>query len=259
MKSIPAVFLGIILSAPGFAQVTQGEHRMSSDTPPSVAVVSPALQSYIQNAVEGDLWKRPQLSPRDRSVITVAVLIARNQISELSGELNRALDNGVKPREISEIITHLAFYSGLANATGAATATADVFAARGIGVEQLPSTEPVLLPLDVAAETKRAETAEKIAGSVSPALVQYTTDILFRGLWLRPDLTPRDRSLVTVSGLIANGQVNQIGFHLNKAMDNGLTRAQVAELIAQVAFYAGWPNAFSAVPVVQDVLNNRNS
>ncbi|NIG36084.1 4-carboxymuconolactone decarboxylase [Pantoea sp. ICBG 828] len=258
MKSIPAAFLGLVLSAPGFAQTTHGEHPMPADSS-SVSTVSPALQSYIQDAIEGDLWKRPQLSARDRSVVTVAVLIARNQTSELSTELNRAIDNGVKPGEISEIITHLAFYSGLANAKNAATVTKNVFAARGIGAEQLPSAAPLLLPLDEAAEAKRVEVAEKSAGSVSPALVKYTTDVLFRSLWLRPDLSPRDRSMVTVSGLIANGQVNQIGFHLNKAMDNGLTREQVGELIAQVAFYAGWPNAFSAVPVVQDVLKSRNS
>ena len=76
--------------------------------------------------------------------------------------------------------------------------------------------------------------------------MQYTTDVLFRDLWLRPDLAPRDRSLVTVSALIANGLVAQISYHLNRAMDNGLTPTQAAEVVTHLAFYAGWPNAFSA-------------
>jgi len=87
--------------------------------------------------------------------------------------------------------------------------------------------------------------------------VQYTTDVLFRDLWLRPDLAPRDRSLGTVSALIANGQVAQISYHLNRAMDNGLTQTQAAEMITQLAFYAGWPNAFFALPVVKDVFEKR--
>ena len=75
--------------------------------------------------------------------------------------------------------------------------------------------------------------------------MQYTTDVLFRDLWLRPDLESRDRSLVTVSALIANGRVAQISYHLNRAMDNSLTQTQAAKMVTQLAFYAGWPNAFS--------------
>ena len=87
--------------------------------------------------------------------------------------------------------------------------------------------------------------------------MQYTTDVLFRDLWLHPDLAPRDRSLVTVSALIASGQVAQITYHLNRAMDNGLTQAQAGEVIGHLAFYAGWPNAFSALPVAKSVFESR--
>jgi 4-carboxymuconolactone decarboxylase len=77
--------------------------------------------------------------------------------------------------------------------------------------------------------------------------------VLFRDLWLRPDLAPRDRSLVTVSALIANGQTAQLTPHLNRAMDNGLTQTEASEAITQLAFYVGWPNVFSAMPVAKDV------
>ena len=75
-------------------------------------MVAPALEKYTQKLLLGDVWKRPGLSARDRSIVTLAALIARNQTIELPFYLNLALDNGVKPVEISEIITHLAFYSG---------------------------------------------------------------------------------------------------------------------------------------------------
>ena len=76
-----------------------------------ITMVAPALAKYAQGPV-AELWKRPGLTSRDRSIVTVAALIARNQTIEMPHYLNLALDNGVKPREISEIITHLAFYSG---------------------------------------------------------------------------------------------------------------------------------------------------
>jgi 4-carboxymuconolactone decarboxylase len=98
---------------------------------------------------------------------------------------------------------------------------------------------------------------EQQFGKIAPGLVEHTTDVLFRDMWLRPDLAPRDRSLVTVSALIASGQVAQVTYHLNRAMDNGLTREQAGEVVTHLAFYAGWPNAFSAVSVVKDVLEKR--
>jgi 4-carboxymuconolactone decarboxylase len=221
------------------------------------AAVSPALEQYGRQRVFGDLWTRPGLTPRDRSVVTVAALIARNQPIELRFQMALALKHGVTPSELSEIITHLAFYSGWGNAMAAVDVAKEVFERHGVDARQLPSASPTLLPLDDATEAKRATNVEQQMGAIMPALVQYTTDVLFRDLWLRPDLAPRDRSLVTVSALVASGQVAQITFHLNRAMDNGLTQREAAEMIAHLAFYAGWPNAMSAVPVAKDVFEKR--
>lgn len=226
-------------------------------TTEDVAKVSPALERYTNGPVRGNLWKRPDLSPRDRSIVTLAALVARNHTVEMPYYLDLALDSGVRPAEVSEIITHLAFYSGWGNAMSAAAVAKDLFARRKIAADQLPQASLRLIPLDKAAEEKRAATVEQQFGSVAPGLVQYTTDLLFNDLWLRPDLAPRDRSLVTVSALIAAGQVAQMPFHLNKAMDNGLTRAQAAEVITHLAFYVGWPNAMSALPVAKEVFDKR--
>ena len=224
----------------------------------SYANEAPALEKYRQERLFGDVWKRPGLAPRDRSVITVAALIARNQTVEMPFHLELALDNGVTPAELSEIITHLAFYSGWANAMSAVAVAKDVFAKRGVRPDQLPAASPKLLPLDEAAEADRAMRVSQQFGSAVPGVVQYTTDVLFRDLWLRPDLAPRDRSLVTVSALIASGQVAQVPYHLNRAIDNGLTQAQAAEAITHLAFYVGWPNAFSALPVAKEVFDKRS-
>lgn len=220
-------------------------------------IMTPALAHYTQDLVLGELWQRPGLSPRDRSIVTLSVLVAKNQSQDLPFYLKRALDSGVKPGEIAELITHLAFYSGWANATAADAAARTVFAERKIDAAQLPPAKPALLPLDEKAKAARAQGVEHDFGKTAPGVVQYTTEALFRELWLRPGLAPRDRSLVTVSALVANGQVAQVTYHLNRAMDNGLTGAQASEALTQLAFYAGWPNMFSAMPVFKDVFAKR--
>jgi 4-carboxymuconolactone decarboxylase len=224
-----------------------------------VRMVAPALERYTQDVLLGDLWKRPDLSARDHSLVTVAVLIARNQTSELPSHLNLALDNGVKAAEISEVITHLAFYSGWANAMSAVAVAKDVFRSRAIRADQLPPAEGPPLPIDQPSEARRAAFVEQSVGPVAPGVVQYTTDPLFHDLWLRPALAPRDRSLVTVSALVATGQVAQLSAHLNRAMDNGLTKSEASEALTHLLFYAGWPNVFSAVPVAKDVFEKRPS
>jgi 4-carboxymuconolactone decarboxylase len=251
--------LSLIAIPSAHAQETKAMETLKSPlTFEDVRSVSPALEAYTLNRLLGEVWKRPGLSPRDRSIVTLAALIARNQTIEMPYHFNLALDNGVKPREASEIITHLAFYAGWANAMSAVAIAKDVFAARRIGVDQLPAASVTLLPLNEAAEAQRAKSVSAQFGADFPGVVQYTTEVLFRDLWLRPDLAPRDRSLVTISALIANGQTAQLAPHLNRAMDNGVTQTQAAEVITHLAFYVGWPNVFSAMPVAKDVFEKRS-
>ncbi|UOK73290.1 carboxymuconolactone decarboxylase family protein [Ancylobacter polymorphus] len=261
MNLLTATLVSVALATPVFAQGTA-----NVPTPPQSATalsaadiqsVSPALGRYAQEDVVGSLWERPQLSRRDRSVVTVAILIARNQTADLPHYINVALDSGVTPRELSEIITHLAFYAGWPNAMAAVAVTKDIFARRGIGVDQLPDASPQLLPLDEKGEAARVASVQGLLGTASPGLEQFTTDPLFKDVWLRPDLSPRDRSLVTITSLMANGQVAQLAGHLNRGLNNGLTQEQAGEVVTQVAFYAGWPNAFSAGPVAVEVFKSR--
>jgi 4-carboxymuconolactone decarboxylase len=251
MKMLAAALASVSLLATPSAQAQPDRTRED------IRKVAPALEKYRDNTLLGDVWKRPGLSPRDRSVVTLAALIARNQTIEMPFYLNLALDNGVKPSEISEIITHLAFYAGWANAMSAVSVAHDVFTARSIGADQLAAVSPQLLALNEAAEADRAKRVGDLFATVFPGMTQYTTDVLFRDLWLRPDLKPRDRSLVTISALIANGQGAQLTSHLNIGMNNGLTQTEAAEAITHLAFYVGWPNAFSAMAVAKEIFEKR--
>lgn len=227
----------------------------SAELRESVRSVAPALEKYRHDTLFGDLWKRPGLGPRDRSIVTLSALITRNQTAEMPEYLDLALDSGVKTAEVSEIITHLAFYAGWGNAMAAVTVAKDVFAARKIRTEQLSAPSPGLLALNEAAEADRVKRVGELFGAIFPGVTQYTTDVLFRNLWLRPALAPRDRSLATISSLVASGQVAQLNGHIPIGMNNGLTQAEIAEALTHLAFYVGWPNVFSAMPVAKDVFD----
>jgi 4-carboxymuconolactone decarboxylase len=90
-------------------------------------------------------------------------------------------------------------------------------------------------------------------GDFAPKLAELTDDVLFGDVWERTELSQRDRSLVTVAALIANGNTEQLSSHLNRARANGLSETELAEVIIHLAFYAGWPRAVSAVRVAKDV------
>src|SRR5947208_8538658 len=120
-------------------QTTQPNIQGRRLSPDEVRRVAPALEAYTEERLYGDVWKRPGLTPRDRSLITIAALIARDQAPALPYYFNQAIENGVTPREISETITHLAFYTGWANAFAASPVAKDVFAQRPICLDQLPA------------------------------------------------------------------------------------------------------------------------
>ncbi|HEX5263445.1 MAG TPA: carboxymuconolactone decarboxylase family protein [Phenylobacterium sp.] len=86
---------------------------------------------------------------------------------------------------------------------------------------------------------------------VAPALGDYTDQVVFGDLWERPGLSKRDRSLITVATLIAGYRLNELPFHLKFALQNGVTRDELAEVITHLAFYAGWPTAASAVSIAR--------
>ena len=95
--------------------------------------------------------------------------------------------------------------------------------------------------------------ARNAFGDIAPALADYTDKVLFGDVWERPALSPRDRSLVTVAALIALYRTNELPFHLRKAIENGISRDELIEVITHLAFYSGWPTANTAVSVARRV------
>jgi 4-carboxymuconolactone decarboxylase len=103
------------------------------------------------------------------------------------------------------------------------------------------------------ADTPQRSRAQQLVGDFAPKLAELTDDVLFGDVWARPELSRRDRSLVTVASLVTSGSTEQLTSHLLLAKENGLTEAELKEAIIHLAFYAGWPKAMSAILVARQV------
>ncbi|MGG1597410.1 carboxymuconolactone decarboxylase family protein [Paenibacillus naphthalenovorans] len=103
--------------------------------------------------------------------------------------------------------------------------------------------------------SKEVTRAQKLIGDIAPKLAQLTDDVLFGDVWARKELSPRDRSLITVSCLLTSGNTEQLKSHLNLAKQNGISEEELIEAITHLAFYAGWAKAMSAMMVAKEVFS----
>ena len=103
------------------------------------------------------------------------------------------------------------------------------------------------------AGTQQQSRTQQLMGATAPKLADLTDNVLYADIWERPQLSKRDRSLVTVAALIALNRPDQLRSHLNLARQNGVTEEELVETIIHMAFYSGWPSAVSAVTIAKDV------
>ncbi len=100
-------------------------------------------------------------------------------------------------------------------------------------------------------------TPRSAAQEIAPKMAELSANVLFGDIWERPELSKRDRSLITVAALVALYRTGQLKGHIGRALDNGVTREEIGEVITHMAFYAGWPTAANAVAVAKEVFDAR--
>jgi 4-carboxymuconolactone decarboxylase len=227
------------------ARQPQGASRPSG---PVQQRIAPGLATLTDDVLFGDVWRRPELSPRDRSLVTITVLIATGKPAQLAGHLGRALTNGVQPGEASGLLAHLAIYCGWPSAVSALEIYEQVYTARKVDTAALRTAAPRLAA--PASDAARAKAVNDELGAVAPKFVQLTNDVVFEDLWRRSDLSARDRNLVTIAALAAMGDDEQLDPYLRRAIESGLTRAQITEALTHLGFYAGWPKATKAMAAI---------
>ena len=218
------------------------------EPPMDLYVAAPYLGELRNRVLFGDVWERPELSRRDRSLITLAVTQALYATAEIRLHVRRALDNGVTQDEIAELITHLALYAGWPRAVNASVTAAEVYVERGL---TRPESGPPAPPLPQPAQAAGGDYLG------APYLGHLMNAILYGDIWNRPGLSRRDRSLITLAATQALNQPDEFRVHLGLGLDNGLTPDEVGELVTHVAFYSGWAGGISSSRAVIEVFAER--
>ena len=239
-RSLGAIAL-ILLLPTAFAQ--------QPPPPPGAYDATPYLGEVRNNYVYGDIWERPGLSARDRSMITVAVNQALYATYELRLHMGRALDNGVTQTEISEIIAHVLWYAGFPTGVNAARVAAEVFEERGLPVTP-PGASSRQPPVDPEAEFPGAFPQ-------TPYLRDMLNQLVYAETWKREELSPRDRSMITVAVGTALYASSEVRYHVGRALDNGVTQEEISEVITHVTFYSGFPTAVNAARIAAEVFEGR--
>ncbi len=225
-----------------------------------------ALGSFAVDHVLGNLWSRPQLSRRDRSMIVVAFLATIGSAEELDAHVNGALNHGLAETEVREVVNQVAGYAGFPMAM-AATRIVDAVMMRRTGVDRLAdnvlgSKEPAAALDDDA----RARNATDVLGTLfagraatDPTEARAGTavalggvgelafDFAFGELWSRDALTRRDRSMVTVAILGMLKAADELAIHVPAALNHGVTREEVEEVMVQLTVYGGFPRAVEGI------------
>ncbi len=105
---------------------------------------------------------------------------------------------------------------------------------------------------------KQPSAAQRALGDFAPKMVELTDQVLFGDIWERPELSKRDRSLITCAALVATGKTEQMSFHFPRALENGVAKEEVIELITHLAFYTGWPSSMSALNRARELFDAEN-
>lgn len=218
--------------------------------PPGTYDAAPYLGQIRDTYGYSDIWERPGLSTRDRSMITVAVAQALYATNELRIHMGRALDNGVTQTEISEIIAHVLWYSGFPTGVNAARVAAEIFEERG-----LPATPPGASSREV---PENPELEFPGAFPQTPYLRDLLNQVVYAETWQREELSPRDRSMITVAVGTALYASSEVRYHVGRALDNGVTQEEIAEVITHIAFYSGFPTAVNAAQIIAEVYEARD-
>jgi 4-carboxymuconolactone decarboxylase len=216
-----------------------------------------ALGTFAVDHVLGNLWSRPQLSRRDRSLIVVTFLATIGSSEELRSHVRGALNHGLKRSEIEEVVLQVAGYAGFPMAMPAARIVDEVFCAVD-GVDRQPERGEAVAKDDPARWRDAADVLRTLFAGRTPAdpsaarkniveslggVGELAFDWGFGELWARSELSRRDRSLVTVAILAILARAEELAIHVPGALNHGVTREEVEEVMVQLTVYGGFPRA----------------
>jgi 4-carboxymuconolactone decarboxylase len=216
----------------------------------------------------GDIWGRTELSRRDRSLVVISLLTAFERTTELQFHINGGLNHGLRVEEIDEVILQVTTYAGAKAGLSASGVMAEAVARRE-GTEKR-RTPPA--PLEVKDPAKRRADGLDVLRTLLGLRVdprelearilatqgfmgELVLDWAFGDVWSRPQLARRDRSIATVSTLAALSLASELEFHVRGALNHGVTRAEVEEIMITLTLYGGFPRAIEGLRVAREVFD----
>ena len=220
-----------------------------------------ALGTFAVDHVLGNLWSRPQLSRRDRSLIVVTFLATIGSVEELRSHIRGALHHGVTRSEVEEVILQVAGYAGFPMAMQATRIVDEVFCVID-SVERQPERAEATAKDDPERWTDAADVLSTLFGERTAADAKTTRSNIvdslggvgelafdwgFGELWARSELSRRDRSLVTVAILAMLARAEELAIHVPGALNHGVTREELEEVMVQLSVYGGFPRAVEGI------------
>lgn len=215
----------------------------------------------------GEVWARTGLSRRDRSLAVVSFLTALGREVELRAHVAGGLNHGLRVEEIDEVFVQIGAYAGLPFALAGAAIANEVIAQReGAAVRKskpapLEAKDPArrradgldLLKTLLGAPNLDTKTTEQQILASQGAMGELVMDYAFGDVWTRPALSRRDRSFIVVSVLAALNMVHELEIHLQGALNHGVTRSEIEEMLLTLAVYGGFPRAIDGMRVAKSV------
>ena len=220
-----------------------------------------ALGSHAVDYVMGDLWSRPQLERRDRSLVVVSLLATQGSVDELAAHVEIGLNHGLTRDEVDEIVLQVAAYAGYPMAMAAARVV-DRVLCRIDEVDRQPAREPAPAKGDAERRADAADVLRTLTGGASGidadaaragivdqlgGVGELAFDWAFGEVWAGSRLSRRDRSLVVVAILTFLGKEQELAFHIPGALNHGVTRVEVEEVMVQMCVYGGFPRAVAGM------------
>ena len=227
----------------------------------------PGMGDWVTASLFGEIWGRPGLPKKMRSVATMTALTVTGKEPQLKGHIGYALNLGWTKGELGELFMHLVFYAGLPSTLNALSVAGAVFEERGLmdegggdaevgesTVERIAKGNEVLEELSGGAERGSLPQYELVDG-----MEDWVTASLFGDVWARPGLDKKTRSLATMSALCVLGRLPQLKGHVEFALNLGWTREEIGELFQHLVFYCGLPACLNALAVAKEVFDERDA
>ena len=225
------------------------------------AELLPGMPHLVDEVIFGRVWARPGLELEDRMLATLSALTSKQYLPQVGFYVRGALNIGMAPRLIQEIMLHCAMYSGVPTALNSLNVVKEVFKERGIPQPEEDLQEHDLDDLmKLGDETMRDLHRERAEGgyaapdSAASTLYVNAIQYLYGEIWNRPGITRRQRMVCSVAAFTATQMPGQQRKFFQSAPNVGVTRDQVIEIIIQTGPYSGFPPALNALTVAEEVL-----